>query len=133
MLADIEVVAVGESSEHLAERPIERTHRAAGLGKAVRAPRSQVGVEEVLAQVPRRVPTSGEEPARHLGRVVFGLRVSEAEGGGGFRLTDDVTTRSASGLSPSSGTGAAAQQSAAASRRRAVRADNMAGMIPRQG
>jgi len=48
MLADVEVVAVGESGEHAPERAIERADRQARLGKVVRAPRREVGVEEVL-------------------------------------------------------------------------------------
>ena len=47
-------------------------------------------VEERRAQVLRRIPARGKKPPGHLGRVVLGLRVPEAEARGGLGFADDV-------------------------------------------
>ena len=59
MLADVEVVPAGESLEHVAERAVQRSHRAARFADVVRAPRRQVGRRET--------PAPGASP-RHRAR-----------------------------------------------------------------
>ena len=126
MLADIQAVAFGEAVEHVAEGAIERGERPARFAEVVHPPRGQVGVERRRAQVPGRVAARGEKPRAHLGRVILGLRVAEAEAGGRLRLGQDVRDAegvapdhhlSASGLAASTGSSAGVATSAACDER----------------